>query len=161
METSAPDALEEQLNELERRIARLEAEISELRRGRAVSETRTAYAPVAQRTEPAEAVKTPPVELPERAAREKAPTLPPNVPPASAEMEPILARLYAEGVLVPPPPEMLEIAAEWDKVPEEEKRALDVELRNLKLDPPLSEMIHLMRGGWYPEISEQAGTEGE
>lgn len=68
--------------------------------------------------------------------------------------EELIAQLYSEGVIVHPSPEMLAIGAEWDAVPEEEKRALDETLRNLQLDPPVSEMIHRMRSGWYPDESE-------
>lgn len=64
--------------------------------------------------------------------------------------EEVVAQLLSEGVIVKPSPEMEAIGAEWDAVPEEEKRALDETLRNLQLDPPLSEMMHKMRGGWYP-----------
>ncbi len=64
--------------------------------------------------------------------------------------EEVVAQLLAEGVIVKPSPEMVAIGAKWDAVPEEEKRALDETLRNLQLDPPLSEMMHRMRGGWYP-----------
>jgi len=66
----------------------------------------------------------------------------------------LVAQLLAEGVIVKPSPEMEAIGAEWDAVPEEEKRALDETLRNLQLDPPLSEMMHMMRSGWYPDESE-------
>lgn len=69
--------------------------------------------------------------------------------------EKLMAKLLAEGAIVKPPPEMLAIGAEWDAVPEEEKRALDETLRNLQLDPPLSEMMSKMRGGWYPDESER------
>lgn len=68
--------------------------------------------------------------------------------------EEVVAQLLAEGVIVKPSPEMEAIGAKWDAVPEEEKRALDETLRNLQLDPPLSEMMHRMRGGWYPDESE-------
>ena len=73
--------------------------------------------------------------------------------------EEFMAQLLAEGAIVKPPPEMLAIGAEWDAVPEEEKRALDETLRNLKLDPPLSEMMSKMRGGWYPDESEWIESE--
>lgn len=73
--------------------------------------------------------------------------------------EEFMAQLLAEGAIVKPPPEMLAIGAEWDTVPEEEKRALDETLRNLKLDPPLSEMMSKMRGGWYPDESEWMESE--
>lgn len=68
--------------------------------------------------------------------------------------EEVVAQLLAEGVIVKPSPEMVAIGAKWDAVPEEEKRALDETLRNLQLDPPLSEMMHRMRSGWYPDESE-------
>jgi hypothetical protein len=45
--------------------------------------------------------------------------------------------------------------AEWDAVPEEEKRALDEILRHLQLYPPVSEIIHRMGSGWYPDESEK------
>ena len=57
----------------------------------------------------------------------------------------LIAQLFAEGAIVKPPAEMLAIGAEWEMVPEEEKRALDETLRNLRLDPPLSEMMNKMR----------------
>lgn len=75
-------------------------------------------------------------------------------PEANNSQEELIAQLLAEGVIVKPSPEMVAIGAEWDAVPEEEKRALDETLRNLQLDLPVSEMIHKMRGGWYPDESK-------
>ena len=71
----------------------------------------------------------------------------------------LIAQLLSEGVIVKPSPEMEAIGAKWDAVPEEEKRALDETLRNLQLDPPLSEMMHRMRSGWYPDGSEWGPSE--
>jgi len=58
-------------------------------------------------------------------------------------------------IVVDPSPKTLELAAEWEALPAEEKQAVRQELQSLHLDPPLSEIIHLMRGGWYPNQSEQ------
>jgi hypothetical protein len=37
------------------------------------------------------------------------------------------------------------LAAEWRALPEEEKREVDETLRRVRLDPPLSQLIHEMR----------------
>ena len=53
----------------------------------------------------------------------------------------LLADLRAAGMLVDPTPEMLARAAAWDALPGSEKQEAIEELRNLKLDPPLSEIV--------------------
>ena len=42
-------------------------------------------------------------------------------------------------------PEEEKLAAEWRALPEEEKREAEEALRNVKIDPPLSQLIHDMR----------------
>ncbi len=69
-------------------------------------------------------------------------------PPGEAQL---LADLRAAGMLVDPTPEMLARAAAWDALPESEKQEAIEELRNLKLDPPLSEIViraREFRPGW-------------
>ena len=63
----------------------------------------------------------------------------------------LLADLRAAGMLVDPTPEMLARAAAWDALSESEKQEAVEELRNLKLDPPLSEIViraREFRPGW-------------
>lgn len=63
----------------------------------------------------------------------------------------LLADLRAAGMLMEPTPEMLARAAAWDALPESEKQEAIEELRNLKLDPPLSEIViraREFRPGW-------------
>jgi len=63
----------------------------------------------------------------------------------------LLADLRAAGMLAEPTPEMLARAAAWDALPESEKQEAIEELRNLKLDPPLSEIViraREFRPGW-------------
>jgi len=54
--------------------------------------------------------------------------------------------LLAKGVIRLPSAEELAIAAEWDALPEAERRQFTAKLQSLKLEPPLSELIHQMRG---------------
>ena len=63
----------------------------------------------------------------------------------------LLVDLRAAGLLMDPTPEMLAWAAAWDALPESEKQEAVEELRNLKLDPPLSEIViraREFRPGW-------------
>lgn len=63
----------------------------------------------------------------------------------------LLADLRAAGMLVDPTPEMLARAAAWDALPGSEKQEAIEELRNLKLNPPLSEIViraREFRPGW-------------
>jgi len=63
----------------------------------------------------------------------------------------LLVDLRAAGLLMDPTPEMLARAAAWDALPESEKQEAVEELRNLKLDPPLSEIViraREFRPGW-------------
>ncbi len=53
--------------------------------------------------------------------------------------------LLAKGVIRLPSAEELAIAAEWDAIPVAERKQFTAKLQNLKLDPPLSELIHQMR----------------
>jgi len=69
-------------------------------------------------------------------------------PPEEAQL---LADLRAAGMLADPTPEMLARAAAWDALPESEKQEAIEELGNLKLDPPLSEIViraREFRPGW-------------
>jgi hypothetical protein len=59
------------------------------------------------------------------------------------ELEQIVAELRQEGLIRVPTSEELEHAAAWDALPDEEKQAIDEELRHLHLDPSLSEIIGL------------------
>jgi hypothetical protein len=38
------------------------------------------------------------------------------------------------------------LAAEWNVLPEEEKRQVEETLRRVRLDTPLSQLVHEMRG---------------
>ena len=58
-----------------------------------------------------------------------------------SEKERGLAALRRAGLLVDPPPHILAAAEEWRRIPEEERRRIQAELRALRLDPPLSEII--------------------
>ena len=58
-----------------------------------------------------------------------------------SERERGLAALRRAGLLVDPPPHILAAAEEWRRIPEEERRRIQAELRTLRLDPPLSQII--------------------
>ena len=58
-----------------------------------------------------------------------------------SEKERGLAALRRAGLLVDPPPHILAAAEEWRRIPEEERRRIQAELRALRLDPPLSQII--------------------
>jgi hypothetical protein len=62
-----------------------------------------------------------------------------------SEMEQVVAELRQEGLIRAPTSEELEHAAAWDALPDEEKQAIDEELRHLHLEPALSEIIGLNR----------------
>jgi len=88
------------------------------------------------------------VEYLERGFRRLEIALKPLVAPASevspegpSEKERGLAALRRAGLLVDPPPHILAAAEEWRRIPEEERRRIQAELRTLRLDPPLSQII--------------------
>jgi hypothetical protein len=58
-----------------------------------------------------------------------------------SERERGLAALRRAGLLVDPPPHILAVAEEWRRIPEEERKRIQAELRALRLDPPLSQII--------------------
>lgn len=58
-----------------------------------------------------------------------------------SERERVLAELKAEGLIRDLTPQERASAAQWKALPEEEKQAVIQELRNLKLDPMLSDII--------------------
>lgn len=65
-------------------------------------------------------------------------------PPAPSEpldQEQILAWLKAEGLIRDPTPEERRLAAEWDALPEEEKKAVRWELDHLPPGPMASDII--------------------
>jgi hypothetical protein len=57
------------------------------------------------------------------------------------DLEQLLARCKAEGVVRDPTPEEHRLAEEWNALPEEEKQAHIRVMRHLVLDPPLSQII--------------------
>lgn len=70
--------------------------------------------------------------------------VPPAPEPAAAELsekERGLAALRAAGLLLDPSPYTRALAEEWRKRPKEERERIQAELRALRLDPPLSEII--------------------
>ncbi len=58
-----------------------------------------------------------------------------------SEKERGLAALRRAGLLVEPPPHILAAAEEWRRIPEEERQRIQAELRALRLDPQLSQII--------------------
>jgi len=58
-----------------------------------------------------------------------------------SEKERGLAALRRAGLLVDPSPYTLALAEEWRKRPKEERERIQAELKALRLDPPLSEII--------------------
>ncbi len=67
-----------------------------------------------------------------------------SVTPKSVKRKPktrkeIKEYLLAKGVIRLPSAEELAIAAEWDAIPEEERKQFTAKLQSLKLEPPLSE----------------------
>ena len=77
-------------------------------------------------------------------ALEQAVASPPEAEVAEAELsekERGLAALRQAGLLVDPPPHILAAAEEWRQIPEEERQRIQAELRALRLDPPLSQII--------------------
>jgi hypothetical protein len=88
--------------------------------------------------------------LSDELSRETAIEAPPE-PSDEDEEAQMLAKLRAAGLLMDPTPEMLARAAAWDALPESEKQETIEALRNLKLDPPLSEIViraREFRPGW-------------
>jgi hypothetical protein len=59
----------------------------------------------------------------------------------SLEREWLLGELKAQGLIRDPTPRERALAAEWDALPEEEKRAHIEFMRSLDLEPLLSEII--------------------
>ena len=57
------------------------------------------------------------------------------------DLEQLLARCKAEGVVRDPTPEEHRLAGEWDALPEEEKQAHIRVMHHLVLDPTLSQII--------------------
>ena len=57
------------------------------------------------------------------------------------DLEQLLARCKAEGVVRDPTPEERRLAGEWDALPEEEKQAHIRVMQHLVLNPPLSQII--------------------
>jgi hypothetical protein len=64
---------------------------------------------------------------------------------ALSENERGIEILRRAGAIREMTPEEKKIAAEWDALPEEEKREVTETLRRVRLDPPLSQLIHEMR----------------
>ena len=88
------------------------------------------------------------VEYLERGLHRLEIALEPLVAPASevspeglSEKERGLAALRRAGLLVDPSPYTHALAEEWRKRPKEERERIQAELRALRLDPPLSEII--------------------
>jgi len=54
-------------------------------------------------------------------------------------------QLLARGITRPPSPEELAIVAKWKSRPKKEREQIIAKLGRLKIDPPLSEIIHQMR----------------
>lgn len=66
---------------------------------------------------------------------------PAALPEHLSERERGLAALRRSGLLVEPSPYILALAEKWRKRPREEREQIQTELRALRLDPPLSEII--------------------
>jgi hypothetical protein len=62
-----------------------------------------------------------------------------------SERERALAILRRAGVTREITSEEERIAARWDALPDKEKREVEDALRRVRLDPPLSQLIHEMR----------------
>jgi hypothetical protein len=58
-----------------------------------------------------------------------------------ADQAELLAWLKREGAVVEPPPDVQAQAERWRSLPEEEKISHIQFMRNLKLDPPLSQIV--------------------
>lgn len=74
---------------------------------------------------------------------------------APSQNDDLRADLLARGAIRRPSPEELAVAARWQARPEKERARIVEMLQTLRLDPPLSEIIHRMRAGWYPSEEEQ------
>jgi hypothetical protein len=59
----------------------------------------------------------------------------------TSSQEELLAWLKTQGLLREPTPEERRLAAEWDALPAEEKKAHMHFMHNLALEPPLSQII--------------------
>jgi len=65
----------------------------------------------------------------------------PPTPGEPLDQEQLIAWLKAEGIVVDPPPIARVHAERWRSLPEEERQAHIRFMRNLVLDPPLSQII--------------------
>ncbi len=63
-----------------------------------------------------------------------------------SERERLLAELKAAGLIRDPLPEEMALAAEWDTLPEEEKKAVIWELEHLPPGPMISDIVIEGRG---------------
>jgi hypothetical protein len=79
---------------------------------------------------------------------------PTPVPGQLSPIKQILTDLRARGIIRSPTPAELALSTAWQALPATEQEAVRQKLRTLTLDPPLSEIIHKMRAGWYPDQSE-------
>lgn len=70
--------------------------------------------------------------------------------------DPLWSELLAKDIIRLPTQAELDLASEWQALPDTEKESARKRLRKLKLQPTLSEIIHRMRAGWYPDESEWA-----
>ncbi len=64
----------------------------------------------------------------------------------SSERARALALLQQSNLVRELTPEENELAAAWQSLPQEEQREVDEALLDLQLDPPLSQLIHDLRG---------------
>jgi hypothetical protein len=64
-------------------------------------------------------------------------------------VEALLAEMRSQGLLAEPTPEMRAHVQSWQALSEEERQAIVRELRALRLDPPLSEVITCLRAGEF------------
>lgn len=71
------------------------------------------------------------------------------LPTEEAAVERLLADMREQGVLAEPTAEVLAQIEEWQAMPEQQRDATIQELRNLRLNPPLSEVITRLRGGEF------------
>ena len=74
-----------------------------------------------------------------------------EVTPVSVAYRPLTryqlrAELLARGIARPPSAEELAIAAKWKSRPKKDREQIIAKLGRPKIDPPLSELIHQMRG---------------
>lgn len=78
---------------------------------------------------------------------QKQPTAPlPALSRDLSERERAIQLLKRAGLVSELPPEAKRLAAEWRALSPEEKKEVEDELRSVRIDPPLSQIIHDMRG---------------